>query len=676
MDISILDALGTAISTLFQFRTLLYICLGVAIGTLLAVIPGVGALMGMALLLPFTFSLDAHTAIIFMLSALAVMTTADSIPAILFGVPGTPGSMATVMDGYPMAKNGEAGRAMGAAFASSVLGGIVGAGFLLLSIPFIMPLLMATTSTELLAFCILGLAMVAALSGGAMLKGLAVAGVGILFAFIGMDGQTATMRWTFGQVYLWDGVNVLLVVLGIYALPELADLAIERASIAKDKAQTSQMKGGGQGVRDTLAHPWIVLRSSGIGAILGTLPAVGASVIPWLVYSYTTMRTKKDPKFGKGDVRGVIAVESSNNATVGGTLLPTIALGIPGSAPMALLLGAFMMQGIAPGPRMLAEELPLTFMLVLTTVVANVIGGVFAFALAMQLARIVFLRVTILVPIILPVVFIGALQASRQWQDLVFLLGIGLIGWLMKRVRWSRSPLVLAFILAPLVEQYYQISVRLHGWQWVLKPAVAVILVGTVMMLVGLAVRSFLRTRKKLRDGQRRAFRPRIDADTIAGLLVCAAGAAAFVTADAWPAAARTMPQFAAGFTFVTALGAVLTGWWRPVGPATLMGKPDEEEFYDVATDFGDMPRRVLLLRCLHYAGFAAGFVLLATWIGILPAIPVFVLAFMLTAGERWQLAVPVALGVAIGCHLVFNELLSLTWPRPVWDLMALLGLR
>ena len=270
-----MTALVEPFGLLFQLHMFAYVFLGVAIGTMLAVIPGVGALMGMALLLPFTFALDAHTAIVFMLSALAVMTTADAIPAILFGVPGTPGSMATVIDGDPMAKNGEVGRALGASFTASVIGGVIGGALLLLSVPVIMPLLMATRSPELLAFCILGLSMAASLSRGAMLEGLAAAGIGILFALIGMDAQTATPRRTFGATYLWDGVHVLVVVLGIYPIPELADLAIERVSIAKDKRDHGQMRGSRRGMRDTLSSMLIVTCSSGLGAVMGTLPAVG-----------------------------------------------------------------------------------------------------------------------------------------------------------------------------------------------------------------------------------------------------------------------------------------------------------------------------------------------------------------------------------------------------------------
>jgi TctA family transporter len=674
-------AMLDAAAMLLQPRMLFYICLGVSIGTLIAVIPGIGALMGMALLLPFTFVLDAQTAIAFLLAALAIMTTADAIPAILFGVPGTPGSMATVLDGYPMARKGEAGRAMGAAFTSSVIGGIIGALLLLLVLPVIMPILQATTSVELLAFCILGLSMVAALSGGSMMKGLAAACVGMMFAFVGQDSQTATLRWTFDAVYLWDGVNILVVVLGIYAIPELADLAIQGRSIAKDRPATNQMAGGLRGVVDVFRNLGIVVRSSGLSAALGALPAIGPSVIPWLAYSSTTMSVRGQSEFGRGDVRGVIAVESSNNATVGGSLLPTIALGIPGSAPMAMLLGAFLLQGIAPGPDMLTKHLSLTYMMVWTIVLANVIGAGVAFLLSVQLARVAFVRAGVLVPVILAVVFVGAVQASRQWPDLGFLLALGLLGWLMKLLRWSRSPFVLAFILAPLVEKYFFISTTIHGWQWTVQPAAFTILLTTAILLIALALRRAMQARHSMRGGGRRQFRPRLDAESVSALVVCALAIAAFFSASGWPFEARIMPQIAAASAAVTAVATLLFGWWQPAmcaAEAARGRKPEdampEPAHYDIASDFGDLDTRTIALRVLRYAVLLLVFVALALAIGVLPAIPVFLLIYMLAAGESWRIAVPVAIGTTLGTYLVFERLLVLPWPVPAWNLLATVG--
>ena len=279
---------------------------------------------------------------------------------------------------------------------------------------------------------------------------------------------------------------------------------------------------------------------------------------------------------------------------------------------------------------MLGEELPLTVTIVLTLLVANVVGGIAAFLLAAHLARVVLVRATVLVPVILSVVLIGAVQASRQWEDMGFPIAIGLVGWVMKRVRWSRSPLVLAFILVPLVEQYYFISMWLHGWRWLLEPAVAVILVATAILLVVLGVRGFRSARARLADGQRRALRPALDADAVTAVAVCAVSALAQVTAGDRAASARAIPQLVAASS-IAALAA-------------------------------------------HFGAFVAGFAALACAIAVLRAITIFILAWMLTAGESWRVAVPVAAATAIAAYLLFTALLSLGWPQPVHDLLRVLS--
>lgn len=684
MEVDLGAAMVRALGLLLDPQLLLYIFLGTLIGTFLSAIPGVGGLLGIALLLPFTFSMSPVEAAGFLLGALAVLSTADTIPAILFGVPGTPTSMVTVLDGYPMAQRGEAGRAMGAAFTASALGGVLGALPLFLLIPVITPVLMASTSAELLGVCILGLSMVAVLSGGSMYKGLAAACLGVLMAMIGQD-QTATMRWTFDLLYLWNGVHILVAVLGIYAIPELADLAIQRRTIAQGKAATgSPLHGAMQGVRDTLRHYGLVIRSSLFSTGLGALPAIGPAVIPWLVYSYASSTTRGKKEFGRGDVRGVIAAESSNNATVGGSLLPTVALGIPGSAPMALLLGAFLLHGVAPGPDMLTKNLDFTLMMVWTIPLANIIGAILAFGLAVQLSRIIFTRVSILVPIMLAIVFVGGVQSTREWLDIVLLLAIGALGWVMKRARWPRAPFILAFILAPLVERYYFISTRIHDWQWVLRPAVAVLLLVTVAFITWIAARRLAKLARKRRQAGRKSFTPVFNVESGMAIAVAAICVAAFISAGEWRAAtARAIPQITAVIGFVTAIGALMSLWFRPVaegGPAAAPGasaaplaggSEEEETYFDLDTDFGDLSARDIALRGLTYGLFLCLFLAIAWTISVLAAIPIFLLIYMLSYGERMRVAIPVTLATSLVCFLVFDTLLKLPWPIPYWDWAA-----
>jgi len=670
MEVDILGAMASAAAGLVQPQMLFFLFIGVAIGSVIAVIPGVGGLMGLSLLLPFTFAMQPMEAVAFLLGALAVMSTADSIPAILFGVPGTPTSMVTVLDGYPMAKKGAAGRAMGAAFSSSVVGGIVGALILLIIIPVSMPLLMGATSPELLAFCILGLAMVGALAGGSMAKGIGAALIGVMIGFIGQDPNTATLRWTFGTIYLWDGVNILIVALGLYALPELADLAISEKSIASD-GKKQKLTGVSEGIRDAGRNLWPITRSGAVSSVLGIIPAIGPTVIPWLVYTYTKMVTRGKSEFGQGDVRGVIASESSNNATVGGALLPTVVLGVPGSAPMALLLGAFLLHGIAPGPSMLTTNLDMTYMMVWGIVLANVLGGLFALGMARPLSSIVYVRPSILIPLISVIVFAGALQATRSWEDGLFVLAVGALGWLMKRAEWPRAPLFLAFILAPLIERYFFISMNVHGWNWVSRPFVSILLITTVLFILGVTVSRAIAARRKAKDRVGYRFAPVLNTESAFAIAVALVSALALWTALGWRYEAGIMPQTASAISLAMALLA-LAGQW--VVPRLREGaRVEKVQHFDLEADFGDLTTRQILGRGALYIGMLVGLGSLSWLIGILPAIPVFVIAYMLIHREKPLAVLLITAGYSIVIYLLFVYLLRLAWPVAQFDLMRML---
>jgi len=405
-------------------------------------------------------------------------------------VPGAVGSAATVLDGYPMAKRGEAGRALGASYTASILGGLYGALLLAVSIPILQPFMLAIGTPELLAVCILGLTLVASVSQGAVLKGLIVAVFGVLLAAVGDEAQTGTLRWTFDALldsnYLWDGVQIEAIALGLFALPELIDMAIARTNMGSAQRLEGLFREQMRGVRDVMTNWKVVINSSTIGVVLGSVPGMGAAVVDWLAYGAAARMLKgASETFGKGDVRGVIASESANNAREGGALIPTLAFGVPSSPSMALLLGAFMAHGIAPGPKLLTSQLDITYTLVWSLALANVVGAGICFLSANQLARLATLRAGILVPTVAAICFIGAYQGSRSFGDLVTLIAFGLLGWIMKQYGWARAPLILGFILGKLIEKYLFISVGRYQFEWLSRPAVMVILGVTVLVLAG-----------------------------------------------------------------------------------------------------------------------------------------------------------------------------------------------
>src|ERR1700726_2369105 len=385
------DMIGSAIHALqllLEPARLMILCVGVLIGLAIGVLPGLSGIVGMAMLIPFTYNLDEYTAFALLLGMAAVITSSDFITAVLFGVPGHVGAAATVIDGHAMARNGEAGRAFGAGFASSLAGGLVGAVGLALSIPVLRPVLLAMGSPELLAFTLFGLSMVATLSGRAPLKGLTAAGLGLMVSMIGSRSESGTLRWTFDTLYLYDGVPLVPAMLGLFAMPELCELAVARQKIAGNHAANINLANQWQGVRDVADNWWLVLRCSILGTGLGAIPGIGSAVIDWIAYGYA-QRTEKNPEtFGTGDVRGVIAPESSNNAKEGGHLVPTIAFGVPAGASMAILLGAFLMHGLTPGPEMLTKHLDLTYMIVWSLTLAHVIGAVICLCCSRWLAQV------------------------------------------------------------------------------------------------------------------------------------------------------------------------------------------------------------------------------------------------------------------------------------------------
>src|SRR6266446_5314069 len=475
---------GRAFIILMDPVRLLYLGAGCMMGLVLGIIPGIGGLAGTAMLLPFTFNMDPYTAFALLLGLGSTTATGDPIPAILFGVPGGAASAATVLDGFPMAKKGEAGRALSAAYMSSLMGGVFGAFLMAISIPILRPVMLFLGSPELLAFSVLGISMVAILSGSAPLRGMTAGCFGIMIAMVGTDPQSGTLRWTFDSLYLWDGLPLTPLLLGVFALPELCDLLIARTAIAADTSMSNIYKGQWQGVKDCFSHWWLIMRCSWIGGGIGSIPGISASVVDWLAYGHA-LKTEKGASatFGKGDVRGVIASESSNNAKEGGALVPTVAFGVPGSATMAILLGAFLIHGLVPGPDMLTKNLSITYAMVWSVALANILGSGLCFMFSGQLAKLATLRYTLIMPCVLSLIYIGAFEHSRNWGDLYSLLFFGLLGWAMKHFRWPRPPLILGIVLGGILERYMFISIERYGVSWMLRPIVMVMFALSLLTL-------------------------------------------------------------------------------------------------------------------------------------------------------------------------------------------------
>ena len=669
MEQGMLQAATTAFGLMFDPWTMTLLFVGCIMGLVLGILPGIGGLAGTALLLPFTFGMEPVAAMALLLGLGATTATGDPIPAILFGVPGGAGSAATVLDGLPMAKRGEASRALSAAYMSSLLGGVFGAALMGLTIPILRPIMLYIGSPELLAFSILGISFVATLSGSAPLRGLTGAALGVMIAMIGSDPQTGTLRYTFDTLYLWEGAPLTSIVLGFFALPELADLAIARTSISGNLAKTDK-SGMWQGAKDCFVHWWLILRCSWLGAFLGAVPGIGGAIVDWIAYGHA-VRTEKGAAqtFGRGDVRGVIASESANNAKEGGSLVPTVAFGVPGSAGMAILLGAFMIHGLVPGPDMLGKNLHITYSMVWSVALANIVGAGMCYLFSEQFARLATLRYTLIMPSVLGVIYIGAFQGSRNWGDLWTLLIFGLLGWVMKQAKWPRPPLVLGLVLGDIIERYLFISIQRYGVDWFARP----IVIG-IFAIAGMGLlRPLLQDMKKEGGigGMLSGYgKPQFEVGHLMHLfLLCVFGYALW-EASAWNFSAKIVPMIVGSIGFACIAISLLNDACRKAHTEAedlrkaAKGEVEEKIHMDLESDTAHVSTHLILVRAGVFFGWLLAFMASMAVIGIIPTVPLFVVLYMRLEGpESWKIVVPQAIGLTVFIWFLFDQLLTIPWP-------------
>ncbi|HEU4343290.1 MAG TPA: tripartite tricarboxylate transporter permease [Candidatus Binatia bacterium] len=469
-----MDAFVSGLLDVFTYPTFLLMLLGIALGFVVGILPGIGSPGAMAIMLPFIFAMKPLEAFAFLLGMYAVTATTGDITSILFGVPGEAVSAATIIDGHPMAKHGEAGRALGAALMSSLVGAIIGAFTLAAAIPIVTPVVLAFKSPEFLALALLGITFLAALSGENKLKGMLAGGLGLIIAMIGLDPQENIERYTFGLVDLWEGVGIVAAVVGLFAIPEIVELWVKGTSIAE--IQVGKLGGVWQGIKDTFIHLGVTVRCSMIGTFFGLVPGISGALSQWVSYGHAVQSASDKSRFGKGDVRGVLGPGAANNSGIGAAMIPTLAFGVPGSATTAILLGAFLIQGLQPGPKMLTENLSLIFSMVWLIVVSNIITVTVCLLFLNQLARITQIRGALLIPVLLALVFFGGYADTNSYLAMAITLIFGVIGLIMVHQGWPRPPMVLGLVLGRLIERNLFISYNIYQFGFLLRPIVLVII--------------------------------------------------------------------------------------------------------------------------------------------------------------------------------------------------------
>jgi TctA family transporter len=473
-----IDALLAALANLMTLQHLGFMTLGVLVGLVVGVLPGLGGIVGLSLVLPFIYGMEQISALAMLIGLVAVIPTSDTFTSVLMGIPGSTASQATVLDGFPLAKRGEAARALSAAFSASMIGGLFGAVVLTGFVVIARPLILSFSSAELFALTVFGLSMVGVLSGGSLGKGVATAAAGLIVGAIGAAPATGEYRMEFGTLYLMNGIPLVIVALGLFAVPEIADLLRSGSSIAG----TNKLgRGWMDGLRDTIRHKWLALRCSGLGAMVGAIPGLGGSVVDWIAYGHVVQTSKDRSQFGKGDIRGVIAPESANNAKEGGALIPTLLFGIPGSGSMAVFLAGLILLGIQPGPAMAERNLDITYSIVWTLALANVLGTFLCIVAAPGIARLTTIRYPLIAPFMIMVICFAAFQATRSLNDLVALIGVGMLGVLLKRFGWPRPAFLIGFVLATQAERYLYQAVQFYGWGFAARPLVIIIVALTIV---------------------------------------------------------------------------------------------------------------------------------------------------------------------------------------------------
>jgi len=669
METDMLHSAANALLIILDPVRMLYLFGGVCMGLSLVILPGIGGVAGTALLLPFTYNLDPPTAFALLLGLGATTTTADPISAILFGAPGHAASAATTLDGYPMTRRGEAGRALGASYMAALIGGLFGALLMAVALPVLRPIILYIGSPELLGVAVFGISMVAVLSGNAPLRGLTAACFGMMLAMIGTDPQSGTLRWTMDTLYLWDGLPLVPLTLGIFALPELCDLAIGRMAIVQEGQTLDTKTGMLLGVQDCMRHWFLILRCSWLGAAMGAIPGIGASVIDWISYGHA-LRTEKGAAltFGTGDVRGVIAAESATNAREGGALVPTVAFGVPSSAGMAILLGAFLIHGLVPGPEMLTKHLDLTYSMVWSIAIANILGSGLCFAFSGQLAKVATLRYTLFMPGVLSLIYIGAFESSRNWGDVFSLMFFGMLGWAMKHFKWPRPPLVLGFILGNVIERYMFISIERYGIEWMLRPVVLIMFIMAGLSLLRPLLQD-VRNHGGLTKMVSQFGHPLVSTDNLFPAALLCLFIAMLAESFDWAFAARIIPTIvgtgAILFCSLSLLNDVFGLHERRGSTALAGGDQTKQKIHmDIASKTAHLPGKIILTRGFLFFGWMAAFAACMAVIGLIPTAPVFIISFMRIEGrEPWKIVIPMAAAVVLLIYVVFDQLLAIPWP-------------
>lgn len=501
----IVEGLISGFMQAISFAVLPYLLVGATFGLIIGVIPGLGGHFAMAMVIPFLYSMEPAAGIAFLLGAHSTVAQGGGLTAIFFSTPGTGQNAATLLDGAPMRNKGLGAMAAGAALTACFLGASFGALALALLLPVLQRVVLFFGPAEIFVLAFLALTFVAVLGKEDLTRSLIAALLGLLLAMIGLDNVTNQERFTFGLLELRDGLELVPVILGLFAVAEMFELWVSGKSltglqVAPLSAKETQSQIF-RGVLVAFGRWWLILRCSSIGTAMGLIPGLGSAPAAFIAYGHAKQTSKSKETFGKGNIEGVIGSEAANDAVEGGALASTVAFGVPGSSSMAILLSALFVLGQETGPKMLTQHVDVVFIMIFTIIIGNFIGLVGGIFLVNPLSRATGLRGSLLVPVLIAIVFTGAYAVQSSWFDIGIALLFGVIGYLMKELGYSRAALLIGFVLGFAVEKNLYLATQLSGSGFIFDP-IPLTLAAITIAFLAYNVWSIVRDR---RDAQRNA---------------------------------------------------------------------------------------------------------------------------------------------------------------------------
>ena len=431
-------------------KCMLLMVVSVACGIVIGALPGLTATMGVALMVPFTYGMDMRYGLPMLMGIYCSAVYGGSISAILLNTPGTPAAAATIIDGYPMARRGEAGRALSMSIFASTVGGLIGVATMILAAPAMSKIALHFTSAEFAVIAVFGLSVIVSISGDSLLKGFISAAFGLLLCCIGLDPMDGYPRFTFGSVNLYNGFELVPVLIGLFAVSECL-VSIE--TIEKSQTVKSKVERLLSPLSDIKQCLWHVIKSGAIGTFIGCVPGAGSDIACFVAYGEAKRSSKRSDEFGTGCIEGVAAPESANNAVGGGAMIPMLSLGVPGDPVTAVLIGALMIQGLTPGPLLYRDHADVVYLIFAAMVIANVVMFIVATAGLPVFTKVISVNKNILVPIIFILCMVGSFSLRNNVFDVWTTFAFGVVGYLMQKVKLPVAPVLLALILGPMAEE-------------------------------------------------------------------------------------------------------------------------------------------------------------------------------------------------------------------------------